>query len=648
MGELKRLFEPGRIGTLPIKNRIVMAPMVPWGLVEPDGMLSPRGIDYYAERAKGGAGLITTGAAITKPDLEYRRAQRLFRIDDAQCIPRLRDLVEAVHEHGARISIQLTPGTGRVIFPPAAKQPVGPSVLPNVWDPSVMTRELATEEIEALVTSFAMAALIVQEAGADAIEVHGHEGYLIDQFMTSLWNKRQDKYGGDLAGRLRFALEIVAAIKNHAGSAFPVIFRYAGKHYIDGGRELDESLDIARHLEDAGVDALHVDAGCYDDWYWPHPPNYQPPGCMVDIAAAVKKAVRIPVIAVGRLGYPDLAETVLRDGKADFIALGRPLLADPAWPRKAQEGRLHDIVPCIGDHDGCLGRVAVRGAHLSCTVNPACGNEKEATILPAERRKCVVVAGGGVAGMEAARVAARRGHRVILFEKSDRLGGHLTEAATPEFKDDLRLLNEYYHAQLKKLGVAVKLGTEATPELIGEERADVVIAATGSSPVIPDIPGIEKERVATAVDVLLGKRDAGERVIVAGGGLVGCETALHLARQGKRVTIVEMLGNIIPDVFEANRQHLYKLLAENGVTVLTDSRLTRVTDTGAVIVNRLRHYEANLRADSVVLAVGLKPDDHLARALEKTGVKVHTVGDCREPRKILHAIWSAFETARAL
>jgi 2-enoate reductase len=648
MSDLTHLFEPGKIGRIEIKNRIVMAPMLIWGLVEPDGAISERGIDYYAERAKGGAGLITTGAALTKPDLEYRRVRGMFRADSPEVVPRLRALVDAVHRFDAKLSIQLTPGAGRVIFPMIARQPVGPSVLPNVWDLSITTRELTTDEVEALVRSFETAARVVKEAGADAIELHGHEGYLMDQFMTSLWNKRQDKYGGDLDGRLRFPLEIVRAIKDQAGADFPVIFRYAATHHIEGGREIEESLEIARRLELAGVDALHVDAGCYDDWYWPHPPGYQPPGCMVDMAEAVKKAVNIPVIAVGRLGYPVLAEGVLRDKKADFIALGRPLLADPEWPRKAKEGRLDDILPCIGDHDGCLGRVPVRGAHLSCTVNPACGNEREAVIRPADKPKSVLIIGGGVAGMEAARVAALRGHRVSLYEKSNRLGGHLVEASAPEFKDDLRLLKNYYEGQLRKLKVSVALGTEATAQMIRERKADVVIIATGSTPIIPAIPGIEKDRVVTAVDVLLDAKKAGEKTIVVGGGLVGCETAVYLAQQGKRVTVVEMMESILPDLFEANRQHLFKMLAENGVTVLTDAQVARVTDEGAVIVNKRRRYQAHLKADTVVLAVGLKPEVKLTRALEGAKAEVHSIGDCREPRKIIDAIWLAHQTARGL
>jgi len=653
MSELTKLFEPGRIGRLTIKNRIAMAPMGLFGLVESDGRISKRGIDYYVERAKGEVGLIITGLCFPTLDVEFGGMERgvvgfLFRADSPQVIPRLRELAQAVHVYGAKVAVQLTAGFGRVMHPMLVPRPVAPSVVPNVWKLSVMTRELTTEEVETLARSFGSAAQIVKEAGVDAIELHGHEGYLMDQFMTPLWNRRTDKYGGDLTGRLRFVLEIIEGIKNKAGADFPVIFRYAIKHYIEGGRDVEESLEIARRLEKAGVDALHVDAGCYDDWYWPHPPNYQPPGCMVDMAEAVKKVVSIPVITVGRLGYPELAESVLKEGKADFVALGRPLLADPEWPLKAKEGRLDDIRPCIGDHDGCLGAAVREGAYLSCAVNPACGNERELTIRPAEKPRSVLVVGGGVAGMEAARVAALRGHQVTLCEKSDRLGGHLIPASVPEFKQDLKWLRDYYQTQLRKLSVRIELGKEVTPKLIEETKPDVVIVATGSKPIVPEIPGIEKDRVVTAIDLLLGKKEAGETVIVVGGGLVGCETALYLAGKGKRVTIVEMLERIIPDVFEANRQYLFKALAENGVCVLTDANLGRITDEGAVVVNKRRRYQADLKADTVVLAVGLKPENDLAKTLEGKVAEVHSIGDCHEPRKIMDAVWHAFYTARTI
>jgi len=599
--------------------------------------------------------LIISGFCLPTPEIEFgplmkRGMVPMLRANTSDVIPRLSELAEAVHNHGAKIAIQLSAGFGRVINPlllSIGLENVAPSRLPNVWDLSKMTRELTTEEVEKLTDSFGNAAEIVAEAKIDAIELHGHEGYMMDQFMTSLWNRRTDKYGGDLDGRLRFVYEIVENIKNKAGKDFPIIFRYAVKHYIEGGRDVSESLEIARRMERAGVGALHVDAGCYDDWYWPHPPNYQPPGCMVDMAEAVKGVVDIPVITVGKLGYPELADSVLRDEKADFVALGRPLLADPEWSIKAQEGRIEDIRPCIGCHEGCLGAM-LRGKALSCAVNPACGNERKLEIKQADKAKYVLVVGGGIAGMEVARVATLQGHDVTLYEKNDRLGGHLNAGSVPKFKYDVALLMEYYINQLKKLDVKVELGKKITKSMVKEMNPEVVIIATGSNTIVPKIPGIEKDIVITAIDLFLGKKKAGERVIVAGGGLIGCETALYLAQQGKRVTIVEMMEDIIPDVFEANKEHLLKLIAENCVSVLKDTSLCRVTDEGAILVNKRRRYEAMLKADTVVLAVGLKPDNELYKALKGEVPELHAVGDCKKSLKIMDAVKSAFNTSRLI
>ena len=656
MYKIEKLFEPGRIGKLLIKNRIAMAPMGIIGLIEPDGRISQRVIDYYVARAKGGVGLIITGLCLPILDIEFGPLKKqgisfVPRIDSPDVIPMLRHLADSVHSHGAKIAIQLTAGFGRVFNPHLLAllnlEAVGASAVPNVWDQKVLTRELTTGEVDAIVESFNTAAEIVKAAGIDAIELHGHEGYLMDQFTTSLWNKRKDKYGGDLDSRLRFSLEIIKNIKRKAGSDFPVIYRYAINHYLEGGRGVEESLEIARRLEKAGVDALHVDAGCYDDWYWPHPPIYQPPGCMVDMAEAAKKAVKIPVITVGRLGYAELADGVLKAGKADFVALGRALLADPEWPLKVKEGRLEDICPCIGCHDGCLGRI-MTGVSLSCTVNPATGNEKEYTITPSEKPRAVLVVGGGIAGMEAARVAALRGHRVTLYEKRDRLGGHLIEGSVPEFKRDVRLLNDYYVTQLRKLGVKTELRQAVTLELVNKMKPEVVIVATGSSSLVPDIPGIKNEKVVTAIDVLLGRKKAGERVVVAGGGLVGCETAVYLAQKGKRVTIVEALEEIISDVFEANKQHLFKMLAENDVSVLTNTNLVRISEHGAVVENKYHRFEAELEADTIILALGLKPETDLLKALQGKVKELYSIGDCEGPGKIIDAVWRAFDIARVL
>ncbi|MFC1926537.1 FAD-dependent oxidoreductase [Chloroflexota bacterium] len=652
MNTLIKLFEPGKIGRLSVKNRIVMAPMGVAKYVGQDGMITEEGIDYFATRAKSEVGLIITGSHTTLADLEFAESTKaginiIPRFDIPEAIPRYRELAKAVHNYGAKIAIQLTAGFGRVMLPQilnAGATSVAPSALANVWDPSIMTRELTTGEVERLAKSFGDAAEMAVSAGFDAIELHGHEGYIMDQFMTSLWNKRNDKYGGNLDSRLRFILEIIENIKSRAGKEFPIIFLYALDHYIEAGRHIDESLEIARRLEQSGVDALHVDAGCYDSWYWPHPPVYLPPGCMVDLAEAVKKVVRIPVITVGRLGYPELAEDILWEKKADFIALGRPLLADPEWALKAKEGRLEDICPCIGCHVGCLG---VKG-YQSCAVNPACFYEKELSIKPAEKPRTVLVVGGGIAGMEAARVASLRGHQVTLYEKSNLLGGHLISASVPEFKRDLVLLKDYYATQIAKLGVKIVLGKEVTSKLAEETKPEVVIIATGSTPIVPEIPGIEKDIVVTAIELLLGKKRAGERVIVAGGGLVGCETAVYLAQHGKRVTIVEMLEEILAGVAEPNKQYLFKLLAENGVNVLTETSLSRITDEGAIVVDKRHMYEAKLKTDTLVLAVGLKSERELVKALEGKVPELHAVGDCEQARKIDDAVEEAFRVMRVI
>lgn len=640
-----KLFEPGKIGKLSIKNRILMCPMGVGGLEEPQGGLSQRGIDYYVARAKGGTGLIITGLTRVSREIEPPLEDKLI-IDSKTCVTWLNELAEAVHDYGAKVAIQLTAGLGRVATLDLLKiaGAVAPSALPAFEDPTIMTRELSTEEIERLVHAFEFSAEILRLAGIDAVELHGHEGYLFDQFMTALWNKRTDKYGGDLEGRLRFPVEVIEAIKRGAGADFPVIFRFGLKHYIDGGREIEEGLEIARRLEAAGADAFEVDAGCYETWYWAHPPTTLPPGCMVDMAQMAKRVVKVPVIAVGKLGYPELAERVLQEGKADFICLGRALLADPEWPNKVKKGRLEDIRPCIGCHEGCLKRV-FDVKYLSCAVNPATGMEREFTIKPAEKKKTVLVVGGGASGMEAARVTALGGHKVTLWEKGDALGGNLIPASVPDFKQDYRRLINFLSTQIKKLDVTIELAKEATTELILEMKPDVVFIATGSTSIVPEIPGVGKKMVVTAVDLLLGKQEAGKSVVVVGGGLIGCETALYLAQKGKKLTIVEMLDGVMLDMYSANRMHLLKLLADADVNILTETKCLEIRDNGITIADKYGK-RSTLEADTVVLAVGLKSNEGLLEALKDKIPEVYAIGDCVEPRKVINAIWEGFRTAR--
>lgn len=654
-----KLFEPVSIGKVRIKNRIAMAPMGIVGLTAPDGNPGPRAIDYYKERAKGGVGLIITGLFQVR-DETGGIARNKHMINQAST-EAFGELCESVHALGAKIFVQLTAGFGRVIPLPAfSGQPVSASAVSHFYNPEITCRPLETGEVEEIVEAFGNATDFLVAAGVDGFELHGHEGYLFDQFTTAIWNKRTDKYGGDLKGRLTLPVEVLNIIKEHAGTDFPVQYRFGIKHYIkdfnsgalageeyeEAGRDIEEGLEMARLLEEAGFDSLHVDAGCYDSWYWAHPPGYQEHGCMADMAAMVKKVVNIPVIAVGRLEVPELAERVIDSGEADMVALGRGLLADAYWPVKVSEGRTKDIRPCIGCHEGCIWQF-MRGKSLSCAVNPSCGREREYRLQKADVPGKVIVIGGGVAGMEAARVAAIRGHKVILYEKDKDLGGHLIEASVPDFKKDVGMLLEWYKDELEKLDIEVKTSTKVSPALVARESPDTVIVATGSSPIIPDISGIDKDIVITCTDLMLGKKKVGEKVVVIGGGMIGCETAIWLAEQGKQVTLIEMFPALMGDFLSVplmNRMMLMDLLALNKVTVLTGASIQEITDEGIIVDG-----ESNkIKADTVVIAAGLKSDDGLCQALKRQFPDVYTVGDCRKPRNIMGAIWDGFEVGQTV
>ncbi|MFC2000360.1 FAD-dependent oxidoreductase [Chloroflexota bacterium] len=638
-----KLFEPGKVGEMVTKNRIVMSPMATGGLADPDGSFSERQIEYYATRAQGGAGLVMTGATFVNSSLESGYLQYSNLLESEKHAGRLAELCRAMHLHGVKIAIQLSPGVGRVNFTRNNPiHPVSASAVPCFWDPKVTTRELGAEEIDLLVRSYGVSAGMARAAGVDAIEVHGYGGYLVDQFQTTLWNKRNDKYGGDLNGRLRFSLELIEAARSAVGRKFPIIYRLTPDHYMEGGRRIEEGVEMARRLEAAGVDALHIVGGCYEVWYRAIPCTYEPIAGNVRLAEAVKSVVEIPVIVDGSLGQPEVAEKVLEAGKADFIGLGRSLVADPEWPLKVREGRIDDIRPCIRDQEGCLGGGSGEG--FSCTVNPATGREREYLPMPAERRKTVLVIGGGPGGLEAARVAALRGHQVSLWERNSRLGGDLIPASVPDFKQDTRRLVDYLSNQVKKLGVLTELTKEATAELVQQSSPDAVILATGANPLIPDIPGTERDNVVTAVDVLMGNREIGESVVVAGGGLVGCETAVYLAKGGKKVAIIEMMGRLVPQGMNLNsRMGLLNLVEQNGVEVLTGSKLLEITKGGVLV--EADGLEREMKADSVVLALGLKPESGLRIDLEGKVPELFVVGDCVEPRKILNAIWEGFHAA---
>jgi len=616
------------------------------------------------ERVRGGVGLIITYVCKVESEIDPCREGVGFPVLKHNATGSFTELSEAAHAFGAKIFVQLSAGWGRVADPRILrKKPVSASAIPNYWDPSLTCREMTTDEVEALVQAFGPVAEMLAEAGMDGVELHGHEGYLFDQFTTAFWNHRTDKYGGDLAGRLTFPLEVLRQIKRYAGQDFPVQYRFGLKHYIKGfnagalpeeayveaGRDVQEGLKMAKMLEVAGFDAVHVDAGCYDSWYWAHPAGYQKHGCMIDLAAEVKKVVKIPVIGVGRLDLPELADRAIAEGKADLVAIGRGLLSDPFWVKKVEEGRQKQIRPCLGCHDGCMGRL-VNGKPTSCTVNPASGRERAYSLTPADRPKQVMVIGGGIAGMEAGRVSALRGHKVVIYEKGDKLGGHVTEAAIMPFKEDEQRLLNWYQSELEDLKVEIHLNTDVTPAFVREKKPGAVIVATGSNSILLDVPGTDRGIVTTACALLAGKKKAGEEVLVVGGGQVGCEIALWLAQQGKKVTIAEKLADVLVGgrpIPWMNRVMLLDLLKFHKVNILTRHGLLEVTDGGAVLVDKdLRRIV--LPADTVIMAVGLKPEQEIYRSLKGYFTGLYLIGDARKAWNIMNAVWEAYEVARAI
>jgi 2-enoate reductase len=621
------------------------------GLTGYNGTFSDRAIDYYERRAMGGTGLIITGVCLVNSKIEPWEIDGVSAIVNFDSPWRVRNfiqLTERVHDYGAKIFVQLTAGFGRV-FPRRladreGAQPIAPSPTPLFWRPDVIARELTTQEVDALVEAFGSAALIAKASQFDGIELHGHEGYLMDQFTTALWNKRTDKYGGDLRKRMNFVLSIIKIIQEKTGTDFPIIYRYGIEHKIEGGRTANEAIEMAKILEKGGVAALHVDAGCYDNWHWPHPPIYQPPGCMVNMAEKVKPHVNIPVITVGRLGYPALANQVIGDGKADFIALGRPLLADPDFALKARRGKPEDIRPCIGCHE-CFSRLH-RQQSLSCAVNPECGDEKRLKVTPSFRRKKVMVVGGGIAGMEAARVCSLRGHEVTLYEKTETLGGILNVASKPDFKQDIGRLLNYQLNQIKNLpGLKIELNTAVTEAIIQAKAPDAIFIATGSLPARnPDIEGLEDIYYVTPSEVFEEKIQEGSNAFIIGGGSVGCETALYLAKKHWSVVVAEILPQAAVDLFKANREMLLELMKEHGVELLLETRVSKLGPEKVFVTTP--EGEKVYDADLLVLAVGSEPVNRLSKIAEKFVEEVYVVGDSLSPRMIKDAIWEAFKQAR--
>lgn len=657
----QKLFTPVKIGSVTIKNRFAMAPMGPLGLADAQGGFNQRGIDYYTERAKGGTGLIITGVTFSDCKVETQSMPNCpnSTYNPVHFIRTSREMTERVHAYGSKIFLMMSAGFGRVTIPTNLGEfpPVAPSAIPHRWLDKIC-RPLTVEEIRSIVKSFGDGAYNAKRGGFDGVEIHAvHEGYLLDQFAISMFNQRTDEYGGSLENRLRFAKEIVEEIKSRCGEDFPVALRFSvksmikdwregalpGEEFTEMGRDIEEGLQAAKLLVEYGYDALDTDVGTYDAWWWNHPPMYQKKGLFRPYCKMVKEVVNVPVLCAGRMDDPDMALEALEKGECDIISLGRPLLADPDYVNKLRAGRVKEIRPCISCQEGCMGRIQ-EYSMINCAVNPQAARERDMAYAPVLTSRKVLVVGGGVAGCEAARVLAVRGHRPEVYEKGGCLGGNLIPGGAPEFKEDDLALAAWYADALERLHVPVHLNHEVTKDEVLAGDWDAVIVATGSSPKTFSLG--DDDHVYTASQVLLKEKDCGESTVIVGGGLVGCETALWLARHGRKVTIVEALDKILAvngPLCHANKDMLERLVPFNGVEVVTGAKVKSYQD--GVLTAEAAEGEKKISCDSVILAVGYREEDSLYRQLEFDVPEIYLLGDARKVSNIMYAIWDAFEVA---
>ena len=646
------LGKPLQIGKLTVKNRFCMAPIGGGQHHLPGGGLKDETIQYLVERAKGGFGLIVTGAiaADCTVDPYTGIGPAILQNPDAFKMT-ASELNERAGAYGTKIFAQITMGLGRN-YPnlPA------PSSVHVYLHPGEVSPELTRDQIKSKIESMVKAAKIAKDSGFAGIEVHSiHWGYLLDQFALSMMNHRTDEYGGSLENRLRAAREILEGIKQECGGDYPVSMRLGLKTFVkdfekatltgeeEAGRTIEEGVEIAKLLESYGYDCLNVDTGIYDSFYYACPPMYMPKGYAVELAAKAKAAVSIPILLGGRMNDPDIGEAAIRDEKIDAVVLGRPALADPEYPNKVLTGHTEKIRPCIACNQGCITRLQ-RGKQPTCAVNPTAMREIRFALKPCVRPKKIVIVGGGAAGMEAARTAALRGHQVTLIEKNAELGGCMIQAGSHSFKKEVADLNRWYQQELKGLSVDIHTGTEATPDMVKSLEADVVILSTGYVPVMPKVPGIENPMAIECMDAYAHPEKIGQNVVVVGGGLVGCEMALGYAMEGKQVTAVEALDTLMTAGEEAppipNGQMIPDLFDHYGVKVLTRHKLTAVGDGTVTLASE--EGEKTILADTAVIAVGFRPAPSMAAELMDSGAVVYEITG-QNIGTILRAIWSGYE-----
>ena len=634
------LFQPIRIGQMEIKNRFVM-PAMGTNLANHDGTAGEALIEYYARRARGGFGLIITECTAVSPDGTSLYNETCMY--DDRFIESYRRLTDRIHQEGGKIAMQLVhhgrQGGSAYI---GGKMVSGPSAIPCplMQEP---VHEMTTEEVYAEIDHFVQAAVRVKKAGFDAVELHVASGYLIEQFLSQHSNKRTDEFGGTLHNRMRFLMEIIRGIQRCCGNGFPIIVRLCINEYMTGGIWVEEGKAVCRALEQAGVAALDITVGTYGSL-----PNiigcsYFQPGYLHNYPRTIREIVHIPVMGVGRFTDPYLCNEAIESGDADLIGVGRQAMADPDFPNKVLAGDLDEICPCISCNQGCIHQLFA-DRHVTCVVNPFNGNETVKKLIPAKNRKRVTVVGGGPAGLEAAWLLAQRGHKVDLYEKGKQLGGAFLVAAYPPAKTDITKMLAYYVHQCRKYGVSIHTDCEITKEKLKELVTDVIVLATGSLPFLPHIDGIHNEKLLLANDVLLGKKFTGHKVLIAGGGLIGAETADYLCEQTRECTIVEMKDAIAPDLPAHNRPVVLKLLKQYGVEMITGAKILQLKEDGAVCEKNGQKLELS-GYDTVVLAMGTVSYNPLEEEARQLCSEVYVIGDAGKAGNVLTATQEAMDVA---
>ena len=638
---MDKLFSPFTVKHINLKNRIVMPPLASF-LIGDDGSITDETIEHYRRRAAGGPAMVIMEACAVSPEGIVSPHQPV--IYDDRHIDGLSKIAAAIKEEGAVAALQIHHGGRQTSAKVIHRKPLAPSPLPC---PAIRgdVEPLTVDGIQNLVQIFGVAAARAYRAGFELIEIHGAHGYLVNQFLSKFSNIREDEYGGDVAGRTRFAREIVEEVCRRTDHALPVSFKISAEEYVDGGLTTKDSIEILKILIKAGIDLVQVSAGNDVTPEWISQPMFMEKACLVESASRVKKAVDIPVMAVGRINDPLIADEIIRQGKADLVCIGRGLLADPEMPLKAKNGRLDEIRTCIACNT-CMQSIFKKG-RIECLVNPMLGREEEMAFIPTKTPKKVMVVGGGPGGLNVAWVAAKRGHTVHVYEKRNVLGGQLVPGSTPGHKAELRSLIRFQVRQTELYGVKCHLNHEVTAKDIKALDPDVVVLATGSLPAMPAVQGIGKKIVLTYEDVLNGGPIPSNRVIVVGGGPTGLELALYLTERGCTVTVIEMLPKIGSGMESVTRKVILKKLQKNSATMLTDARLSKIENNGVVVVNQ-DNRETFIEAERVVIAIGTKPDTKLYDKVKPLGYKIHQIGDCLEPRNAKDAIYDSAVLGRAI